>query len=88
MIGIGKVEADFNNFKDLKEVLKNNNFDAALLQYTRQKIDDSYDIEEVIKEIKKYDIPVVTDDNYAVMKVNKIGSELGADLSAFSTFKL
>ncbi|MGL5426379.1 MAG: aminotransferase class V-fold PLP-dependent enzyme, partial [Cetobacterium sp.] len=31
---------------------------------------------------------IVTDDNYAVMKVNKLGSELGADLSAFSTFKL
>lgn len=88
MMGVVKVEADFNNLDELKEILKNNCFDAALVQYTRQKIDDSYDIKEVIAEIKKYDIPVVTDDNYVVMKVNKIGSELGADLSAFSTFKL
>lgn len=88
MMGVEKIEADFNNLDELKEVLKNNSFDAALVQYTRQKIDDSYDIKEVIAEIKKYNIPVVTDDNYAVMKVNKIGSELGADLSAFSTFKL
>ena len=31
---------------------------------------------------------VLTDDNYAVMKVEKIGTELGGDISAFSTFKL
>ena len=33
-------------------------------------------------------IPIVTDDNYAVMKVSKIGCELGGDLSSFSSFKL
>lgn len=88
MMGVNKIEADFNNIQELREVLKNNSFDGALVQYTRQKINDSYNIEEVILEIKKYNIPIVTDDNYAVMKVNKIGNELGANLSAFSTFKL
>ncbi|MGL4988538.1 MAG: aminotransferase class V-fold PLP-dependent enzyme [Cetobacterium sp.] len=88
MMGVEKVEADFNNLDELKKVLENNQFSAAVVQYTRQKIDDSYSMEAVLKEIKKYNIPIVTDDNYAVMKVNKIGSELGADLSAFSTFKL
>lgn len=88
MMGIEKIEADFNNLDELREVLKNNNFQAALIQYTRQKIDDSYNIKEVIDEIKKYQLPILTDDNYAVMKVKEIGSELGADLSAFSTFKL
>lgn len=34
------------------------------------------------------DIPVLIDDNYGVMKVEKIGCECGADVSCFSTFKL
>jgi hypothetical protein len=45
---------------------------------------------DVIAEIKKVNplLPIITDDNYAVLKVPKIGSELGASLSCFSTFKL
>ena len=31
---------------------------------------------------------IITDDNYAVFKVREIGIQLGADLSAFSSFKL
>ncbi|MGL5054074.1 MAG: aminotransferase class V-fold PLP-dependent enzyme [Fusobacteriaceae bacterium] len=88
MMGIKTIEADFNNLEELKEVVLNQNIKMALVQYTRQKIDDSYSMEEVISVIKNRDIPIVTDDNYAVMKVSKIGVELGADLSAFSTFKL
>ena len=44
--------------------------------------------DEVIEKIKEYEVPILTDDNYAVMKVKDIGVELGANLSAFSTFKL
>lgn len=82
------IQADFNNIENLKEVLNKEDVDLALIQYTRQKINDSYNIKEIIQVIKNYNIPIVTDDNYAVMKVNKTGAELGADLSAFSTFKL
>ena len=90
MMGITTVEADFNNSEEIKETLNNHlEIKAALIQYTRQKLDDSYDMETVIQTIKKArDIPIVTDDNYAVMKVRKTGSELGADLSCFSCFKL
>lgn len=88
LMGVEKIFADFNDLDNLKTVLENNILDGALIQYTRQKIDDSYSMGEVIRLIKKYNIPIVTDDNYAVMKVKEIGSELGADLSAFSTFKL
>ena len=50
---------------------------------------DSYDMEEVITCIKQTrNIPIVTDDNYAVMKTPKNGSQCGADLACFSTFKL
>lgn len=90
MLGIECVVADYNNLNNIKKVLKENkDIKAALIQYTRQAIEDSYDIEKVIKTIKKEkNIPIVTDDNYAVMKVAKTGVELGADLSCFSTFKL
>ncbi len=90
MLGLIPVRANFNDLEDIRRVLKKEpDIKAALVQYSRQLIDDSYDIKEVIRVIKENaDIPIVTDDNYAVMKVNKIGSELGGDLSCFSTFKL
>lgn len=90
MLGLKFVEANFNNLEDIKKVLKENeDIKGALIQYTRKKIDDSYNIEEVIYTIKSIkNIPIITDDNYAVMKVNKIGIQCGADLSCFSAFKL
>lgn len=90
-MGIQVVKANFNDKDALNEVLKNHkDLKGALIQYTRQKIDDSYDMQEVIEVMKNShkDIKIITDDNYAVMKVRKIGTECGADLSAFSSFKL
>ena len=91
MLGLNEVRANYNDLNDVLKTLKDNpDIKGVLIQHTRQKIDDSYDMEEVIKTIKEYDseLPIVIDDNYAVMKVKKIGSECGADLSCFSTFKL
>lgn len=90
MLGLHTIEADFNNLEEIERVMNNHSeIKGALVQYTRQSIEDCYDIEAVIKTIKTCkDIPVVTDDNYAVMKVEKIGTQCGADLSCFSTFKL
>ena len=84
------VKYNFNDLSRISNVLKDEELKFCLLQHTRQKPDDSYNLEEVIKEIKKIrqDMVVLTDDNYAVMKVEKIGTELGGDISAFSTFKL
>ena len=91
-MGVEFVKANFNDILSLEKVLLENKGElkSALVQYTRQKIEDSYSMEEVLKKIKEVDkdIVIVTDDNYAVMKVHKIGIELGADLSAFSLFKL
>lgn len=88
--GLKVVKVDFNNKEAVLHALKNNKIHGMLIQYTRQKIDDRYEIGEVINTIKEFDqnIPIITDDNYAVMKVEKTGAELGADLSAFSCFKL
>ena len=90
MLGLKTVAANYNDIKEIRRIIKENpDLKAVLVQYSRQLIDDSYDMEEVLLAIKEEkDLPVVTDDNYAVMKVSKIGCELGGDLSCFSTFKL
>lgn len=90
MLGIIPVVANFNDLDDIKKVINNNSdIKGALIQHTRQAIEDSYDLEEVIKTIKETkEMPILIDDNYAVMKVSRIGCEMGADLSCFSTFKL
>lgn len=90
MFNIEIVKADFNNLNSLREVIEKNKIDGALVQLTRQKPDDSYDAHEVITLMKVLnpDLPIVTDDNYAVMKIPQIGVEMGATLSCFSTFKL
>lgn len=90
MLGLNTVEADFNDPEEIKRVLKEeSDIKVALVQHSRQQIEDSYELKEVIDTIKKTrDIPVLIDENYAVMKVEKIGCELGADLSCFSAFKL
>lgn len=90
MLGLRVVRANFNDIEDIKNVMKQHpEIKGALVQYTRQSIDDSYDMSEVIRTIKEEkDIPIITDDNYAVMKVASIGTQCGADLACFSTFKL
>ena len=90
MMGIRTVRADFNDLDNIRTVLtKHPEIKAALVQYTRQSMEDSYEMESVIQTIKSCrEIPVITDDNYAVMKVEKMGSQCGADVSCFSAFKL
>ena len=90
MLGLKTVEADFNDLADIRRVMEAHpEIRGALVQYTRQVPADRYDMEEVIRTIKDCrDIPVITDDNYAVMKVRKNGTQCGADLACFSTFKL
>jgi len=90
-LGLKPVCADFNDPDSIRTVLKeNSDIHTALVQYTRQALEDSYDMGQVLAEIRSLrpEIRILTDDNYAVMKVSRIGVELGADLSAFSCFKL
>lgn len=90
-MGLEVVKVDFHNLEDLEEVIKaNSSIKGAIVQYTRQKLDDHYNYEEVIRTMKeaREDLKIITDDNYAAMKVEKIGCQYGADLSTFSTFKL
>jgi len=60
------------------------------LQHARSMLEDSFDPAEVIDDAKRLapETTVLVDDNYTAMQVPQIGVELGADLSAFSLFKL
>ncbi len=90
MLNLIPIEADFNDLSDICRVIKENtDIKGALIQHTRQKIDDRYHMRDVIETIHRCgNIPILTDDNYAVMKVRQIGIQCGADLSCFSSFKL
>lgn len=90
MLGLTPMEADYNRLSDVQEVLRANpDMKGALIQYTRQLPEDSYEMSKVVETIQETaHIPIVTDDNYAVMKVKQIGVQCGADLSCFSAFKL
>ncbi|WP_156300103.1 aminotransferase class V-fold PLP-dependent enzyme [Streptobacillus canis] len=81
---------DFNDLTNLESFIKENGVKVVLLQHTRQSLHDSYNLETVVKKIKEIDnnIGIIIDDNYAVLKTKKNGVEMGADISAFSCFKL
>lgn len=83
------IEVDFHNPFDIQKAFKEYEIDAALIQISRQKPNDHYLACEVIQTIKDCkDIPILTDDNYTIMRVPEIGVELGADISTFSAFKV
>lgn len=87
-MGLELKRLDFNQL--VKDEFPEIDFKAILVQHARQKLEDSYELNQVIKILKeRYPrARLITDDNYAVMKSSKIGVQLGADLSAFSLFKL
>jgi hypothetical protein len=90
MMGLETSEADFNDIPGTAMTYRKAPVAGALVQLARQKPDDSYDYVQLIKTLKEIfpDKPLVSDDNYAVLKVPKIGCQAGADLSCFSLFKL
>lgn len=88
-MGLLKSFVDFNDLDNIdKEQVKKSGF--CLLQHSRQSMEDHYDLEEVIRTLKRINpnLYILVDDNYAAMKVEKIGIQLGGDSSAFSLFKL
>lgn len=87
-MGLRLIRADFNQLDEVSKAIELHRPRAALIQHTRQKLDDAYSLHEVIGCFNHYGLPSLTDDNYAVMKVERIGNECGATLSTFSCFKL
>lgn len=87
-MGFELMRVDFNDPQALAQAALHYQPHAALVQHTRQQPADRYHLADVVKSLTAQAIPVLTDDNYAVMKVAAIGCEYGAALSTFSCFKL
>ncbi len=88
-MGLELVHVDLNDLNTLKKYdLQDVGF--ALVQHSRQRFDDRYNLAEVIRELKANlpGLTLIADDNYVAMRVEKIGIQLGADVSTFSLFKL
>ncbi len=83
-MGLTLITANFNDLSALKQVVDEQQPDAALVQHTRQQPQ----LADVLATLCAAGVPVLTDDNYAVMKVASIGCECGANVSTFSCFKL
>lgn len=87
-MGLVLVRADFNKLSEVETAIAAHRPAAALIQHTRQTLEDAYRLADVIACFNRHGLPSLADDNYAVMKVDKIGCECGATLSTFSCFKL
>jgi hypothetical protein len=61
---------------------------VAYVQHPRHDVEDGYDLATVVARLRAGGLRVLTDENYTVFKVHRIGVEVGADGSAFSLFKL
>lgn len=87
-MGLTLIRADFNRPSAIESAIIAHQPDAALVQHSRQTPQDKYPLGEVVAALRQVNVPVLVDDNYAVMKVDRIGCEYGAALSTFSSFKL
>jgi len=88
-MGLQQVQVDFNNLQAIQKI-DPTGIECALIQHTRQRMDDRYQLGQVIQALKAA-LPgayLVVDDNYAALRVPKIGVQLGAQVSSFSLFKL
>jgi Cys/Met metabolism PLP-dependent enzyme len=90
-MGVESLRCDFNSLGEISEAIRDEEVAAVLVQHMRPRVSDSYELEpliEAIREAAASSVPIVVDDNYAPLKAKQLGISLGADLSAFSLFKL
>lgn len=92
-LGLQPVFADFHDPAEIASVIEAEApIGAVLIQHSRNRLDDSYDLETVIGDCRAAagDRPpwILVDDNYMAFRVTRIGTQQGADFSAFSLFKL
>lgn len=88
-LGATLVAADFNDPVAVERALSTG-IDLLHIQHARHLLSDRYDVAELIKLAQASSTPplVMVDDNYTACRVSTIGSQLGADVSGFSFFKL
>jgi hypothetical protein len=70
--------------------IRSGDLSFALVQHARQRYEDRYSLADVLYKLRTTnpDLTLIVDDNYVSMRVEKIGIQLGADVSTFSLFKL
>ena len=87
-MGLQLVQVSFNDLLD--QYIDPTGIECALIQHTRQRLDDHYQLEQVILALQAVlpGVSLVVDDNYAALRVPKVGVQLGARVSTFSLFKL
>jgi hypothetical protein len=88
-MGLRRWQVDLNDREARQEMLRLGP-DMLYLQHSRQMLEDAFDTGEVIADARELapSALILVDDNYTALQVPRIGVELGADLSAFSLFKL
>jgi hypothetical protein len=88
-MGLNLLPCDLNSREALEALLESRPV-MLYLQHSRQRLEDHYDLAELIAVARQASpgTLVLVDDNYTALQVPKIGIQLGADLSAFSLFKL
>jgi hypothetical protein len=88
-MGIDALPRDFNDRRQLADGLGTKPA-MVYVQHSRQRLDDRYDLAEVIDRVRQVSPQslVLVDDNYTAFQVPRIGTQLGANLSGFSLFKV
>ncbi len=88
--GYQALRVDFHDREQLRAALAEAGAHALYIQHTRQQLSDHYMLAEVVRIAREQrpELLILVDDNYAVANTPRIGVELGADVSAFSAFKL
>ena len=88
-MGLTLIKSDFNDRAAVEAAL-DSQIKGVYIQHSRQMLQDHYDLATVIQTVRTVSttVPIIVDDNYTTMAVPKIGCQLGANLSAFSLFKL
>lgn len=86
-MGLDIIPVNMDNLDDLKKTINEKTKAVCVVHLT---IFKKYRLRDIISAIKstKYNPLVMVDDNYAMGRVEKIGVQLGADLSTFSLEKL
>lgn len=88
--GYQLVKVDFDVEDQLVRALEEEDLRAVYIQHTRQQLTTRYQLAPLIQTIRAHrpHLPIIVDDNYAVANTPRTGVEQGADVSAFSSFKL
>jgi hypothetical protein len=88
-MAVEQIRCNFNDADVLSAALEGHP-DAVWIQHSPQCLTDQYDVAGVIEQCGRLSPRslLLVDDNYAAMRVKKIGVELGATASSFSLFKV